>query len=183
MGSPHGALVASVQPSSPAEQAGVQAGDIIVGFDRTDVESANHLPLLVGGTPIGKQVDLQVLRNGQPKDLKVKIDRLQDDSRPVELSSADSPASLGVAVAALNAEERKATGLDESGVAVRQVQPGSPADRAGLQDGDVILSINNQPVTTPAELKSQVEQAPQDKPMALLIQRDKQKRFVAVKPS
>nr|CAA6823589.1 MAG: HtrA protease/chaperone protein [uncultured Thiotrichaceae bacterium] len=180
---PTGALVSNVQPSSPADVAGVQAGDIIVGFDQSEVESANHLPLLVGTTPIGKQVGLTVLRNGAEKSLKVKIQKLQDDNEPVKVSSAKNSGALGLSIAPLTDEERKVAKLDKSGVAVRGVEPDSPAANAGLREGDVILALNNSDVSTPAELKSKVVDAPKGKPMAMLIMRDNRKQFVAIKPS
>lgn len=183
MPAPRGALVANVQPSSPADKAGVQAGDIIVGFDDSDVDSATHLPLLVGTTPIGKQVALTVLRNGAEKTLKVKIEQLEDGSKQVKLSATKDSGSLGLSVASLTAEERQAAGLDKNGVAVRAVEPGSPAARAGLREGDVILALNNSNVATPEELKSKVTAAPKDKPLAMLIMRDNRKQFVAIKPS
>lgn len=183
MPAPTGALVANVQPSSPADQAGVQAGDIIVGFGESDVDSATHLPLLVGTTPIGKQVALTVLRNGAEKTLKVKIQQLEDDSKPMKLSSAKDSGSLGLSVAPLSAEERKIAKLGKTGVAVRGVEPDSPAAQAGLREGDVILALNNSNVSTPAELKSKVMDVPKDKPMAVLIMRDNRKQFVAIKPS
>ncbi|MEZ5536318.1 MAG: DegQ family serine endoprotease [Thiolinea sp.] len=182
MKQPRGALVANVQPSSPADKAGVQAGDIIVGFDNNEVDSANHLPLLVGSTPIGKQVDLTVLRNGAEKSLKVKIDRLQDDDEPVKLSSAGNGGSLGLSVAPLTDAEREAADIS-SGVAVRSVAPDSPAAQAGLREGDVILALNNSNVATPDELKSKVSSADKDKPMAMLIMRDNRKQFIAIRPS
>ena len=183
MRSPKGALVANVQPSSPADMAGVQAGDIIVGFDSADVDSANHLPLLVGTTPIGKQVPLKVLRNGAEKTLKVKIERLKDDNESLKVSASKNSGALGLSVAPLTAEERKAAKLGKAGVAVRGVEPDSPAEQAGLREGDVILALNNSNVSTPAELKSKVVDAPKDKPMAMLIMRDNRKQFVAIKPS
>ncbi|MGB0848130.1 MAG: DegQ family serine endoprotease [Thiolinea sp.] len=177
-----GALVASVQPSSPADKAGVQAGDIIVGFDQVDVESANHLPLLVGNTPVGKQVAMKVLRNGSAETLQVKIDRLDDASAPTKVSSAKQSGALGLAVAPLTAEEREAGKL-KAGVAIRNVEPGTPAARAGLREGDVIIAVNNAQVSTPADLKTKVQSAGEERPLAMLIMRDGRKQFVAVKPS
>lgn len=183
MRSPRGALVANVQPSSPADLAGVQAGDIIVGFDSADVDSANHLPLLVGTTPIGKQVPLVVLRDGAEKTLQVKIDRLKDENEVVKVSASKNSGALGLSVAPLTDEEREAAKLGKAGVAVRGVEPDSPAAQAGLQEGDVILALNNSNVSTPEELKSKVVAAPKDKPLAVLIMRDNRRQFVAIKPS
>ncbi|HPQ95776.1 MAG: DegQ family serine endoprotease [Thiothrix sp.] len=185
LGKPKGALVASVQPSSPAARAGVQAGDVILGFNNQDVESASHLPLLVGNTPVGQQVPLKVLRDGEEKVLTVTIDQLADrDENPTRLAdNTDGSPSLGVAVAALSPEERERAKVDAGGIVIREVFPGSAADRAGLQQGDVILRVDNQPVSTPSELKDKVSKAPENRPLALLIQRDDAKRFVAVQPS
>ncbi len=177
-----GALVASVQPASPAEKAGVQAGDIIVGFDQTDVESANHLPLLVGNAEIGKQVAMKVLRNGAEKTLQVEIERLDDGSEPKKVSATKKSGALGLAVAPLTAEEMEAAKL-KAGVAIRNVQPGTPAAKAGLREGDVIIAVNNAQVTTPAELKAKVQSADKERPLAMLVMRDGRKQFIAVKPS
>ena len=183
MEKPDGALVASVQPSSPADKAGVQAGDIIVGFDKSAVNSADHLPILVGSTPVGAEVMMTVLRGGAEKTLEVKIDRLDDGSEPQKVSATKESGALGLAVAPLTSEEREAAKLGAEGVAVRNVEPGTPAAEAGIRAGDVILSVNNTMVSTPAELKSKVQSADKERPMAMLIVREGRKQFVAVKPS
>ena len=184
---PQGALVASVQPSSPADKAGVQAGDIIVGFNNTEVNSADHLPLLVGSTNIGTTVPLKVLRNGAEKVVNVTIEKLADkggeDTQEVTQNSTAGTGALGLAVAGLTEQERKDAKLDADGVVVREVRADSPAGRAGLQTGDVIISVNNTSIKSTEELKTIVEKAPTDKPLAMLIQRDDQKRFVAVSRS
>lgn len=181
---PHGALVASVEPSSPADKAGVQAGDIIVGFNNTEVTSANHLPLLVGSATVGTKVPLKVLRDGTEKLLDVTIEQLaeKDGDEPQKLAANESAGTgaLGLAVAPLTEEERKKAELDKEGVVVREVRADSPAGRAGLREGDVILSVNNMRITSPDELKSLVEKSPEDKPLAMLIMRDEQRRFIAV---
>ncbi|HPY42181.1 MAG TPA: Do family serine endopeptidase, partial [Thiolinea sp.] len=101
MSKPQGALVASVQPSSPADKAGVQAGDIIVGFNNMDVNSADHLPLLVGTTNIGSTVPLKVLRSGAEKTLNVTIEKLTDkdagEPQAVAQNSTTGTGALGLA--------------------------------------------------------------------------------------
>lgn len=184
MTKPQGALVASVQPSSPADKAGVQAGDIIVGFNNAEVTSADHLPLLVGTTGIGSTVPLKVLRAGAEKILNVTIEKLADkdagELQEVAQNSTTSTGALGLAVAGLSDQERKEAEIGMDGVVVREVRADSPASRAGLQTGDVIISVNNTGIKSPEELKMIVDKAPTDKPLAMLIQRDDEKRFIAV---
>ncbi|WP_298610218.1 DegQ family serine endoprotease [uncultured Thiothrix sp.] len=184
MAKPQGALVASVQPASPADKAGVQAGDIIVGFNNTEVNSADHLPLLVGTTGIGSTVPLKVLRAGAEKTLNVTIEKLADknagETQELAQNSTAGTGALGLAVAGLTDQERKEANIGTDGVVVREVRADSPASRAGLEAGDVIISVNNAGIKSPEELKSIVDKAPTDKPLAMLIQRDDQKRFIAV---
>ena len=87
---------------------------------------------------------------------------------------------MGLAVAGLTDQERKDANLGMDGVVVREVRADSPASRAGLQTGDVIISVNNTQIKSPNELKTIVDKAPADKPLAMLIQRDNEKRFIAV---
>ncbi len=179
---PNGALVASVMPGSPADKAGVQAGDIIVNFAGSAVNSASDLPLLVGNTPVGTKAVMKVLRAGTEKSLDVTVDQLADkdagkSSSPI--ASNDS-ASLGVAVTKPTEAERKANNLPEGkGVIIRKVLPGSPAEQAGLEVDDVILSVNNAPIGSTEELKSLVKAAPDDKPLAILVVNGDKTRFVA----
>ncbi|HPY42413.1 MAG TPA: PDZ domain-containing protein, partial [Thiolinea sp.] len=84
------------------------------------------------------------------------------------------------AVAGLTEQERKEANISADGVVVREVRADSPASRAGLQEGDVIISVNNTNIKSPEELKTIVDKAPADKPLAILIQRDTEKRFVAI---
>lgn len=178
---PDGALVSSVQPGSPADKAGVQAGDIITGFGTGKVKSSADLPLLVGNTPIGTQVPLKLLRGGTEKTLDVtiaKLDSEDGDASPVASAQGES-GMLGLAVSGLASEELKASKLD-NGVLVEQVAADSPAEKAGLETGDIIVSVNNQPVSSAAELKTAVQAAPAGKPIAMLIMQGEQTRFIAV---
>ncbi|WP_020394905.1 DegQ family serine endoprotease [Thiolinea disciformis] len=187
MQKPTGALVASVEPSSAADKAGVQAGDIIIGFNNTEVTSASHLPLLVGSTPVGQQVPLKILRKGVEQTLSVTVDKFVSKDAPQSpVANAEDAAmtgALGLAVSPLSGEERSKASLGESGVRVEQVRAESPADKAGIEEGDVIITVNNQEVKSPEDLKTKVEQAPADKPLAVLILRNDQKRFVAISRS
>ncbi|MBU0655130.1 MAG: DegQ family serine endoprotease [Gammaproteobacteria bacterium] len=178
---PDGALVASVQPGSPADKAGLQAGDIITGFGEGVVNSASDLPLLVGNTPVGKQVPVKILRAGMAKTVNVTIDKLASkDGEPAKLADAKvEKGMLGVLVSGMNADELKSNKLD-NGVMVQEVLGDSPAEQAGLEKGDIIISVNNNPIHTAEELKSVLSSAPADKPLAMLVMQDGQTRFIAV---
>lgn len=178
---PDGALVASVQSGSPADKAGLQAGDIITGFGEGAVNSASDLPLLVGNTPIGKQVPVKILRAGAAKTVDVTIDKLASkDGEPAKLADAKvEKGMLGVLVSGMNADELKNNKLD-NGVLVQEVLGDSPAEQAGLEKGDIIISVNNNPIRTAEELKSVLSSAPADKPLAMLVMQDGQTRFIAV---
>lgn len=178
---PNGALVASVQPGSPADKGGIQAGDIITGFGEGRVTSASDLPLLVGNTPVGKQVPVSILRAGSAKTVDVTIDKLASkESGPAKLADAKvEKGMLGVLVSGLKPEELKENKLD-NGVMIQDVLSDSPAEEAGLEKGDIIISVNSTPVSSADELKSVVSGAPADKPLAMLVLQGDQTRFIAV---
>ena len=90
-----GALVATVTPESPAAKAGIQDGDVILKFDGKDVTSMRGLPRLVAQTPIGKDVDVELLRKGQRTTLKVAVGRLAEEDEPVKTSAKESPKGKG----------------------------------------------------------------------------------------
>ena len=90
-----GALVASVTPESPAAKAGIQDGDVILKFDGKDVTTMRGLPRLVAQTPIGKDVDVEMLRKGQTHDLKVAVGRLAEEDEPAKASAKEAPKGKG----------------------------------------------------------------------------------------
>lgn len=179
--SPHGALVAAVQPSSPADKAGLQAGDVITSFGGKPVKNVSDLPLLVGNTPIGQKVDVTVMRQGVEKVLNAKIDKLasKGSGEPEVLAKAEK-GSLGVAVSPLEDVERTSAKVKSRGVKVQRVIMDSPAERAGLKQGDIILAVNGRDIATPVNLKEMIQKADASKPLAVLLMRDDRTRFIAV---
>jgi serine protease Do len=152
-----GALVNSVEKGSPADKAGVEATDIIVSFDGKAVESSSDLPRLVGSTRPGSTSALEVWRKGATRKLNVTVGELQEDrvaaSAPARAKPAPEVAAnrLGIVVAELSAEQKKAIGV-ASGLVVTDVRPDSKAD---VRKGDVLLTVVHKGQHT--ELKS-VEQ-------------------------
>ncbi|HEY0663054.1 MAG TPA: PDZ domain-containing protein, partial [Thiobacillaceae bacterium] len=154
---PRGALVNSVEKGSPADKAGIEATDIIIGFDGKEVESSSDLPRIVGATRPGAQSTVQVWRKGQRRNLTLTVGELQEDriasaDKPRAKPQAQEPANrLGIVVSELSAEQRK--GLNVSGgLVVTEVRPDAKAD---VRKGDVLLTMVHKGQHT--ELKS-VEQ-------------------------
>ena len=175
LASPKGALVGSVQKGSPAAKAGVEPGDVIVGFNGRAIERSTDLPPLVAATKPGASATVEVWRDGKAKTLEISIGSRE---APKQVASADDDAGpkprLGVAVRPLTAEER--AGDAAGGVVVEQVS--GAAEKAGVRPGDVIVSVNRAPIRTPEDLRAAV--AKSGKTAALLVQRDDARIFIPV---
>ncbi len=176
--SPTGALVSSVQKSGPGAKAGLQPGDVILKFNGKQVNRSGELPPLVASLTPGSKVNLEIWRDGKPKQVTTTVGTL-DDEKAVVASNEQGPAAvggkLGVAARPLTAEEKKATELS-GGVVVENV--GGAAAKAGLQPGDVILSVNSTPVSSVEQLRDIINKA--GKTVALLVQRDEARIFIPV---
>lgn len=170
---PSGALVSKVTNSSPAAAAGIEQGDIILSFNGTPVERSSHLPPLVGLIPVGDAVELELLRKGKKLVLPVTIAELEDDSvKPVKTgsNSFDGESRLGLIVSDLTPAQKKELG--NTGVIVEKIDPAGVAALAGIQVGDLLLSFNQTDVSSVAQLADLVADAPSDKPLAVLVQRN-----------
>ena len=173
---PRGALVSSVEPGAPGEKAGLQVGDIILKYDGKPIERSSDLPMLVAETAPEKAAAVEVWRNKASKTLTVSTTRAPVPKEAVaEDDSAAPKGRLGLAVRPIAPEERGELGA-RGGVVVEQVA--GPAARAGIQRGDVVLSVNGTPVKSAEDLRNLVGKA--GKSAALLIQRDKRQLFVPV---
>ncbi len=171
---PYGALVSSVDTGGTAAKAGLQPGDVILKLNGEEVASSNDLPPRVADLKPGDTAKLEVWRDGKPREITVGI----GESHDKELASASAPSEhgrLGLAVRPLTPEEKEQANI-KGGLLVEEV--GGPAARAGIEPGDVILSVNGRPVSSTTELRSLVEK--NDKSIALLVQRDNQRIFVPI---
>ncbi len=188
-----GALVAGVTPDSPAAKAGVEAGDVILKFDGKDVTTMRGLPKLVAQTPIGKTVELEVLRQGQKKTLSAAVGLLDDgDNIPEpavakEKEEQKSPATsvLGLSLEPLTDELRAKFGFDPkvNGVIVTEIDPVSPAASKNIKVGDVILEAQQEPVKAPSDIEAGIDKVKKTggKTVLLLVEDAKgDTRFVAV---
>ncbi len=175
-----GALVSKVLPDTPAKEAGFKAGDVIVEFDSAPVKLARDLPMIVARTPVGKEVGVKVLRDGGEQTLTVRIGKLQGE----ETTAAVEPqaSDLGLTVQEVTPEIAKKLSMKRAeGVVVTKVAPGSPADEAGLRQGDVILEVNRTPVGTLADYGKALKQADKDRGTLFLVKRGEVTRFFAAK--
>jgi serine protease Do len=178
---PKGALIADVTQGSPAEAAGLQRGDVIIGFDGKDIPEMHNLPPLVAATPIDKEVPVTIVRNGAERTLQVKVGRMPGDGAQISEPVERAPAKWGLALRDLDARTARQLGLTSGeGVLVAAVQPGSPADRAGLRSGDVILEVNRQKVTSVKEAQAEAQKDPSAGSLLLLFRRGDSSLFAAL---
>ena len=185
MGKPQGALIARVLEGSPAERAGMEVGDILLSFGERSIDRSSELPPIVGHTPVGQEVPVQILRNGESMTLTVTTDELPEDDE-VRVAAVIEPqgvhvSGLGLTVRELSDEERASSGSTDHGVVVSEVTDG-PAQRAGIREGDVILMLSNEKVTSGEVLVRLASELPEGKAASVLIQRQGSPIFLALKP-
>ena len=182
---PTGALVSQVLKDSPAEKAGIQAGDVILSFNGEEIEESAELPQVVGLLAPGTKADAKVMRDGKEKTLTVEIGELPDDAEQRfnpgggDDDNAGQSDALGLSVAPLSQQDKDQSKLDH-GVQVLSVDDG-PASDAGIQPGDIILSLNNKQVTSPDEFASIVADLPEQGSVPILVFRNGGSRFLALK--
>ena len=190
-----GALVSAVTPESPAAKGGLESGDVILKFDGKDVTTMRGLPKIVAQTPIGKAVDVEVLRKGTKKTVQIAVGLLEEDegtdektAKPEEKPQGESPVVapvIGLKLAELTDDARKKYGLDQkiNGVLVEDVDPGSAAAQKGIKAGDVIVEAGQDTVLKPDDVAKSVEKVKKSGRKAVLLRVEDGKgdlRFVAV---
>ena len=172
---PEGALVSTVEKNGPADKAGLKPGDVITQVNGQPIVASGDLPALIGMAKPGERVTIDIWRQGKPDQLTARLGSLSEKGTQVADAAGPHKGKLGLALRPLQPDEKSEAKVD-GGLLVEQAS--GAAARAGVQQGDVIVSVNGQPVKDIAQVRSIVAKA--DKSVALLIQRDGERIFVPV---
>ena len=174
---PEGALVSSVEAGGPADQAGLKVGDVIRQVDGQAIVASGDLPAYIGQAVPGAQVRLDVWRDGKGLALNARLGDAADKSaKTAQAQTTADQGRLGLALRPLVPQERRDAGV-ESGLLVEDAR--GPAALAGVQQGDVLLAINGEPVRSVDQVKALLGKSSPS--LALLIQRDGDRIFVPVR--
>jgi len=181
----HGALVSDVMADGPAAKAGLQRGDVIIGFQGNKVQDSTELPRMVAAIAPGTKVQVEVLRGGKKMTIPVTLGTLTDDKEAAaKLQPSDVEESIGLRVETITPELARSLRLDNAkGVVVSRVTPDSPAAEAGVQRGDVVREVNRQPVTDLESYTEATSHLTPNTPALFLLERRGSSLYVALKPT
>jgi serine protease Do len=175
------ALVTEVAEKSPAAEAGIKAGDIIVEFNGKLVPKSHEFPGVIADTAPGQKVTLKVFREKKEQLVSIRIGELADEG-DAQLQVEAKDAELGLRVQRITPEAARRLGLASAkGVLVVEVQPGSPADLVGIEPADVIREVNQRPVSNVKEFERATRLGRRGDRILLLVQRGDNAVFFAVK--
>jgi serine protease Do len=186
LGAPRGALVTGVEKDQPAEKAGVEAGDIILRVDGKAVDKSVDLPRIVGSLKPGTRAPMQVFRRGATRDLNVTVAEFEPE-RPTRRAAAEPgsapqaavKSALGVTVSDLTDAQKRELRV-KNGVRVDTVE--GAAGRAGLREGDVILSIDNVEVADAKTFAAAAAKSDKNKPVTVLVRRGEWVNYLVIRP-
>jgi len=176
-----GALIGEVTKGSPADKGGLKRGDVIINFDGKKVKVMDTLPVMVAETPVGKEVEILIIRKGKEKRLTIIIGELEEDTR-VAATTPKIEKSFGLSVQELTPEIAESLSLKgEKGVVISGIKKGSPASDAGLQRGDLIQEIEHEPVENLSDYKRIMKESSSKKQILIVIKQRGHSRYVVLK--
>ncbi|MDY6862484.1 MAG: DegQ family serine endoprotease [Thermodesulfobacteriota bacterium] len=176
-----GALVAQVMEDTPAEKAGIKRGDILIDFDGKEIKSSSDLPKLVAATPVEKLARITIIRKGEEKKFYVKVGKMPEDE--IKVSGKQSEKNvLGIKVSSINPNIASIFGIeDKSGVIITGIEPYSPADKAGLREGDIILEINRNAIEGVGDVEDILDRLQEGDIILFLLKRKDQTYYKSIK--
>jgi serine protease Do len=176
-----GALVADVMKGGPADKAGLKRRDVIVEFNGEEVDDFHDLPAMVAEVAPGTQVNLKLLRDGTEMTVPVIVDEMKEEERQAKAEPSPEVDAVGLKVQALTKEQAERLGLEKPGaVGVVDVKPGSVADDAGIQAGDVILEINRKHIGGVEDYEAAMKEIKGKDSVLMLVRRGDNSFYVAL---
>jgi len=177
-----GAVVTEVVEGGPAQDAGIKRGDVIITFDNHEIKDRHELASTVAGTPVDREAPVGIVRDGKEMTLHIKVARLESKEAVTAKSDETSHGKWGLQLQELTPDIARQLGAKtDKGVLVAGVQPGSPAENASVQRGDIILEVNRQPVKGVEDMKDKLEKARAKDSLLLLIQRGGGNLYIVLK--
>jgi len=179
--SEEGALIGEVTKGSPADKGGLKRGDVIINFDGKKVKAMKILPAMVADTPVGKEVEILIIRKGKEKRLTIKIGELKEETR-MAATIPGIEEGFGLSVQELTPELAESLSLKgEKGVVISGIKKGSPASDAGLQRGDLIQEIEHEPIENLSDYKRIMKESSSKKQILVVIKHKGHSRYVVLK--
>jgi serine protease Do len=181
----NGALVNDVIEDSPAEKAGIIRGDVIISFDNKEVNKMDDLSFIIASIPVGKTVTVGLIRKGEKKSFKVKVGEFEEAAAEEEEaaeSTVEEEADLGMVVKEITRRRARRYRMDErEGLIVVQVATGSQADEAGIRSGDIILEVDQEPISDLAGYKEKIRGFNKGDTILFLIKREDNTLYLTLK--
>ena len=178
---PIGALVGQVIPDSPADKAGIKAGDVIIEYNGKEISQMSMLPAMVANTDVGNKADVVIIRDAEKQTITVEIGKLEEEEPVVADAETGTSKKLGITVQELTPKLAESLGIKETqGLIVTDINSGSAAAGAGILRGDLILEINREKIENIDQYKKALRSAQEKKNILLLIKRDEHTRFVVI---
>ncbi|MEE4352934.1 MAG: DegQ family serine endoprotease [Desulfatiglans sp.] len=175
-----GALVADVSEEGPADKAGIERGDVIVSFGGKEIREMHDLPYAVASTPVGKKVNVEIIRNGKKKSLKAKVGELEEKSEAAFTRQEDP--DLGMKVEEINPQLARTFRLPlAAGLVIVQVEKDTPAAEAGLRAGDIILEVDQVPIKTLETYYEKIREFKEGDTILLLIKRGRSAHYATLR--
>lgn len=177
-----GALISDVRDGSPADQAGLKQGDVIIEYQHTPVEDGVALQRMVTRTSVGTNVSLKIIRDSRERELAVQVGEQPGETKTAKAERAGTDAALsGLTVEDFDQEMARELGVKEKrGVVVTKVEPESGAERAGLLPGDVIRAINRQPIGSVKDFEKATSDVKKGNNILMLVNRRGNALFLSV---